>query len=267
MGTDPNSPDNRWLRDAMEHQIPVGILPRSCARSVPADHFRHSSWAGTRRACGSSLPSGDRRGLGSAPPPPGRSRATLCASRGRRPSERRPDRLRRPLCDFPTTGTSAPRRSPHRDGCRRPQLGQPIIPNGLPLSEIDHAAFDAHLIGIDPDFRIHVSDRLLDIRDGPFLELGLKGIVGQVIEMPRRREDYPDRDRLARKFERFKSASNGASTRSRRCSLSGGADIETRRRPLARLSITRSRPVLDGALYFAVILRALLCSNLKRFTV
>jgi putative restriction endonuclease len=23
MGTDPNSPDNRWLRDAMEHQIPV----------------------------------------------------------------------------------------------------------------------------------------------------------------------------------------------------------------------------------------------------
>jgi len=23
MGTDPNSPDNRWLRDAMERQIPV----------------------------------------------------------------------------------------------------------------------------------------------------------------------------------------------------------------------------------------------------
>jgi hypothetical protein len=27
-------------------------------------------------------------------------------------------------------------------------------------------AFDAHLIGIDPDFRIHVSDRLLEIHDG-----------------------------------------------------------------------------------------------------
>jgi hypothetical protein len=40
--------------------------------------------------------------------------------------------------------------------------------------------FDAHLIGIDPDYRIHVSDRLLEIRDGPFLELGLKGIAGNL---------------------------------------------------------------------------------------
>ena len=58
------------------------------------------------------------------------------------------------------------------------QLGQPVISNGLPLTKIHHAAFDAHLIGIDPDYRIHVSDRLLEIHDGPFLELGLKGIAG-----------------------------------------------------------------------------------------
>ena len=55
------------------------------------------------------------------------------------------------------------------------QLGQPVVSNGLPLTKLHHAAFDAHLIGIDPDFRIHVSDRLLEIHDGPFLELGLKG--------------------------------------------------------------------------------------------
>jgi putative restriction endonuclease len=53
------------------------------------------------------------------------------------------------------------------------QLDQPIIPNGLPLTKIHHAAFDANLIGIDADFRIHVADRLLEIHDGPFLELGL----------------------------------------------------------------------------------------------
>jgi putative restriction endonuclease len=41
------------------------------------------------------------------------------------------------------------------------ELGQPIVPNGIPLSKIHHAAFDAHLIGIDPDYRIHVADRLL----------------------------------------------------------------------------------------------------------
>jgi putative restriction endonuclease len=88
------------------------------------------------------------------------------------------------------------------------ELDQPVVSNSLPLTKIHHAAFDAHLIGIDPDFRIHVSDRLLEIHDGPFLdlELGLKGIVGQVIEMPRRREDRPDRDRLATRFEEFRKA-------------------------------------------------------------
>jgi putative restriction endonuclease len=86
------------------------------------------------------------------------------------------------------------------------QLGQPIVSNGLPLTKIHHAAFDAQLIGIDPDCRIHVSDRLLEIHDGPFLELGLKGIVGQMIKLPRRSVDRPDRDRLAQRFEEFKKA-------------------------------------------------------------
>jgi putative restriction endonuclease len=86
------------------------------------------------------------------------------------------------------------------------QFGQPIVSNGLPLTKIHHAAFDANLIGIDPDYRIHVSDRLLALHDGPFLELGLKGIVGHMIQLPRRNEDRPDRDRLARRFEEFKRA-------------------------------------------------------------
>jgi putative restriction endonuclease len=85
-------------------------------------------------------------------------------------------------------------------------LEQPIVSNGLPLTKLHHAAFDAQLIGIDPDFRIHVSDKLLEIHDGPFLELGLKGIAGQVIQLPRRLEDRPDRERLALRFEEFKKA-------------------------------------------------------------
>ena len=51
--------------------------------------------------------------------------------------------------------------------------------------------------GIDPDFRIHIADRLLEMHDGPFLELGLKSIAGSLIATPRRRDDWPDRDRLA----------------------------------------------------------------------
>lgn len=31
------------------------------------------------------------------------------------------------------------------------------LPNGIPLSKIHHAAFDAHLIGIEPDYKVPLS--------------------------------------------------------------------------------------------------------------
>ena len=55
------------------------------------------------------------------------------------------------------------------------QLGPPVISNGLPLTKLHHAAFDAHLIGIDPDFRIHVSDRLLESMMARFSNLASRG--------------------------------------------------------------------------------------------
>jgi putative restriction endonuclease len=68
------------------------------------------------------------------------------------------------------------------------------------LSKIHHAAFDAHLIGIDPEYRLQVSDRLLVHNDGLMLEV-LKRLNGGTIHLP---SDRPDRDRLA-VFERFKA--------------------------------------------------------------
>ncbi len=79
------------------------------------------------------------------------------------------------------------------------------MPNGLPLSKIHHAAFDAHLIGIDPDYRLYVSERLLGQHDGSMLE-ALKKLNGGTLNLPARAKDYPDRDRLALRFERFKAA-------------------------------------------------------------
>lgn len=84
------------------------------------------------------------------------------------------------------------------------RLGQPVVPNGIPLSKIHHAAFDAHLIGIDPDYHLHVSERLLAHNDGPMLE-ALKQLNGGAIHFPSRIQDRPDRDRLAQRFERFKA--------------------------------------------------------------
>ena len=88
---------------------------------------------------------------------------------------------------------------------RHELLGQPLVRNGIPLSKIHHAAFDAHLIGIDPDYRLHVSERLLTQRDGPMLE-AIKGLNGGLLRLPKRIRDHPDRDRLALRFDRFKAA-------------------------------------------------------------
>ena len=84
------------------------------------------------------------------------------------------------------------------------EYGAPVVPNGLLLSKIHHAAFDGHLIGIDPDYRLHVSERLLEIHDGPILELGIKGQNGKEIWVPRDDFKKPDRERLALRFEEFK---------------------------------------------------------------
>ena len=84
------------------------------------------------------------------------------------------------------------------------KLGQPVVANGISLSKVHHAAFDAHLIGIDPDYRLHVSDRLLRRKDGALLEV-LRRLNGETIHLPNRIKDQPDRDRLELRFERFKA--------------------------------------------------------------
>jgi putative restriction endonuclease len=82
-------------------------------------------------------------------------------------------------------------------------FGQPVGSNAIPLSKIHHVAFDAYLIGIDPDHRL--PDRLLTQNDGPMLE-ALKRLHGGTIHLPNRPKDLPDRDRLALRFERFTAA-------------------------------------------------------------
>ena len=87
---------------------------------------------------------------------------------------------------------------------RHEQLGQPVVQNGIPLAKTHHAAFDAHLVGIDADFKIHISGRILRQKDGPTLE-ALKRLDQNRILLPPRGVDRPDRDRLAQRFELFKA--------------------------------------------------------------
>lgn len=83
--------------------------------------------------------------------------------------------------------------------------GDPVIPNGLSLCSIHHRAYDQDLIGVDPDFTVHVSRRLLDDDDGPMLDV-LKTSHGVRLGVPRAAHKHPDRDRLATRFERFARA-------------------------------------------------------------
>lgn len=80
--------------------------------------------------------------------------------------------------------------------------GEPAVSNGLSLCSIHHRAFDENLVGISPDYTVHVARKLREDEDGPMLEL-LKGFHDQPIVLPSRRAWQPDRERLALRFERF----------------------------------------------------------------
>ena len=81
--------------------------------------------------------------------------------------------------------------------------GLPVVTNGLALCKIHHSAYDANLLGISPDFRIEIDKDLLVEVDGPMLQHGIQSMHGKTLELPSRRVDWPDRDRLASRFERF----------------------------------------------------------------
>jgi putative restriction endonuclease len=89
----------------------------------------------------------------------------------------------------------------------RDERGVPSTRNGLSLCKIHHAAFDENILGIDPDYRIHVRQDILDERDGPMLLHGLQEFAGRnLIVMPRREDERPGREFLEARFEGFRRA-------------------------------------------------------------
>jgi putative restriction endonuclease len=208
MGQDPNAADNRWLREAFENRVPIiyflGIAPGRYQAMLPTFI---SGWDAAARKARVAFGVLDQETL--APPENAVERryalravkqrlhqasfreAVISAYNGRCALSRLPEPL---LLD-----------AAHIVADKDERFGQPVVPNGIPLSKIHHAAFDAHLIGIDADYRLHVSERLLAQNDGPMLE-ALKRLYGNTIHLPNRARDLPDRDRLAMRFERFRAA-------------------------------------------------------------
>lgn len=90
----------------------------------------------------------------------------------------------------------------------RHELGEPIVANGLSLCKIHHAAFDANILGVRPDdYRIEIRTDVLKEVDGPMLRHGLQAHHGGVLLLPRARDEHPDQERLALRYEEFRRAS------------------------------------------------------------
>jgi putative restriction endonuclease len=206
MGNDPKAADNRWLREAFEEQTPIiyflGTSPGRYQALVPTYVV---GW--DANALRARLTFGVQDELQVVPPEAERRYAM------RTVQQRLHQAFFRDAVITAYNGRCALSALPepmlldaaHIVADRDQDLGHPIVPNGIPLSKIHHAAFDAHLLGIDPDFRVHVAGRLLSQRDGPMLE-SLKRLNGSQLHLPARPRDQPDRDRLAVRFAQFLAA-------------------------------------------------------------
>ncbi|MGN6514951.1 MAG: HNH endonuclease [Rhizomicrobium sp.] len=207
MGRDPEAADNRWLRDAMDFQIPIiyflgtapgfyqAIFPTFVVGFDASALKAKIAFSATEAATVAPETTAERRyalrivkqRLHQA----SFREMVITAYQGRCAISGLPEPLLLDAAHIIDDGNEL--------------LGQPTIKNGIPLSKIHHAAFDAHLIGVDPNYKIHVSEKLLNLRDGPTLE-ALRRFNGEMLREPTRKSDLPDRDRLALRFEKFKAA-------------------------------------------------------------
>jgi putative restriction endonuclease len=86
-------------------------------------------------------------------------------------------------------------------------LGAPVVPNGLAMCKLHHAAFDRNIIGIRPDLVLDVRQDILDEVDGPMLRHGLQGLHGdRLAVVPRKTDLRPNQAFLAERYDAFRAA-------------------------------------------------------------
>jgi putative restriction endonuclease len=88
----------------------------------------------------------------------------------------------------------------------RDERGRPEVPNGLSLCKIHHGAYDADILGVDGDCRVHIRQDVLEEHDGPMLLHGLQELHRALLGLPRAAAQHPNRDYLAERFARFRAA-------------------------------------------------------------
>lgn len=79
------------------------------------------------------------------------------------------------------------------------------VTNGLSLCKIHHTAYDINIVGIDPDYTVHVRQDILAEMDGPMLEHGIKEMDKGKLWVPPSPGARPDPARLEIRFTQFAS--------------------------------------------------------------
>ena len=220
-GTNPGHADNAGLRRLLGEQRPliyfwgiregrylaawpvyiVGDDPAGLSFEVAMDSpaFAESQWMG-REAGASLIAAGDRELERSY------TTRTVLARNHQHVFRDRVLRAYRCSCAFCRL-----RHQPLLDAAHivpdRDPTGDPVVPNGLSLCKIHHAAFDGMFLGVTPRGVIQVRPDLLREHDGPMLKHGLQGLHEQRIHRPRRTADHPDPDRLNQRYQEFRKAS------------------------------------------------------------
>ena len=85
--------------------------------------------------------------------------------------------------------------------------GEPVVPNGLSLCKIHHAAFDNSILGIRPDLTLHVRQDILEEVDGWMLKGGIQGVHNTPLAVvPPQKAARPSVERLEERYSEFLAA-------------------------------------------------------------
>lgn len=206
-GADPEHPDNRALREAMVRQLPLAYFS-PVAKGVYEAIYPVFLVAEDRGQCEFTVDGEESTGVGGATEavPERRYVGRLTLQRLHqalfRPKVLRAYECRCALCRL---GHAALLDAAHILPDRHVH-GDPVVPNGLALCKIHHAAYDSNIIGIRPDRVVEVRRDILVETDGPMLRHGLQEVHGSRLAVPRSRRDRPDPARLEERYEQFRAA-------------------------------------------------------------
>jgi putative restriction endonuclease len=213
-GSNPDHPDNRGLRAAMEHRLPlvyfhgvargryVAAWPVFVVRddlanlsfSVEVDdatYFKRPEEIGTEAAINEGDDARRRYITASV-----RVRLHQRAFR-----ERVLDAYRR-QCAFCRLRHEELLDAAHIIPDTAPE-GEPVVRNGLALCTLHHTAFDRFFLGLRPDYVIEVRADIRRERDGPTLVHAIQALHGTRIVLPRSVPLRPDSELLRIRYEQY----------------------------------------------------------------